>query len=120
MTFYIPHTAKSMGRTFAEQKRGSAAFVPRESQRRAWPCTFSFANQLGRWREEKRRGETQIQHFNKGRGQSEEECWCQSTPAPPWTKLHSNLEIVRIPEILKFFKIDVSTPVLPKHPDSTH
>ena len=34
-----------MGRTFAEQKRGSAAFVPCESQRREWPCTFSFANQ---------------------------------------------------------------------------
>jgi hypothetical protein len=26
-----------MGRTFAEQKR---LFVPRESQRREWPCTF--------------------------------------------------------------------------------
>jgi len=39
--------------TFAEQKLGPAAFVPRESQRREWPCSFSCplpALNLGRGR----------------------------------------------------------------------
>jgi hypothetical protein len=37
-----------MGRIFAEENPGSAAFVPRENQMRAWPCTFSFSNLMGR------------------------------------------------------------------------
>jgi hypothetical protein len=33
-------TSRGPVRTFQEQKRSSAAFVPLESPRREWPCTF--------------------------------------------------------------------------------
>jgi hypothetical protein len=32
--------------TFQEQKRSSAAFVPLESPRREWPCTFFVQHAL--------------------------------------------------------------------------
>ena len=41
-----------LNQTFQEQKRSSAAFVPLESPRREWPCTFFVQPALGGSRSE--------------------------------------------------------------------